>query len=48
MQAILDTLTRIPGLVWLSAGQLDGMTDSVLTQVKLCTISYRDAVDTIY
>ena len=35
MQAILDTLTRIPGLVWLSAGQLDGMTDSVLTQVTV-------------
>ena len=35
MQAILDTLTRIPGLVWLSAGQLDGMTDSVLTQVDI-------------
>merc|ERR1719410_3381627 len=31
-EAILDTLTRIPGLVWLSAGQLDGMNDSVLTQ----------------
>ena len=35
MQAILDTLTRIPGLVWLSAGQLDGMSDSVLTQVTV-------------
>ena len=38
MQAILDTLTRIPGLVWLSAGQLDGMTDSVLTQVTVYTV----------
>jgi len=30
--AILDVLTRIPTLVWLSAGQLDGMNDSVLAQ----------------
>ena len=28
-----DVLTRIPGLVWLSAGQLDGMNDNVLAQV---------------
>ena len=31
--AILDILTRIPSLAWLSAGQLDGMNDNVLTQV---------------
>jgi len=30
--AILDIITRISNLEWLSAGQLDGMTDSVLTQ----------------
>lgn len=29
---IVDILTRIPSLAWLSAGQLDGMTDGVLTQ----------------
>lgn len=29
---IVDILTRIPSLSWLSAGQLDGMTDAVLTQ----------------
>jgi len=29
---IVDILTRIPALQWLSAGQLDGMNDSVLTQ----------------
>ena len=32
--AILDALTRIPALVWLSAGQLDGMNDTVITQVR--------------
>lgn len=31
-QAIIDILTRIPSLVWLSAGQLDGMNDNVLAQ----------------
>jgi hypothetical protein len=30
--AIIDTLTRIPSLRWLSAGQLDGMNDAVITQ----------------
>jgi len=30
--AILDCITRIPALVWLSAGQLDGMNDTVITQ----------------
>jgi len=29
---IIDMLSRIPALSWLSAGQLDGMNDSVLTQ----------------
>ncbi|XP_040570921.1 uncharacterized protein FipoQ [Lepeophtheirus salmonis] len=29
---LLDVLTRIPSLRWLSAGQLDGFTDSVLKQ----------------
>jgi len=29
---IIDLLTRIPSLQWLSAGQLDGMNDVVLTQ----------------
>ena len=32
--AILDCITRIPALVWLSAGQLDGMNDTVITQVR--------------
>ena len=31
-QVILDILTRIPALTWLSAGQLDGMNDDVLNQ----------------
>lgn len=33
----MDLLTRLPGLRWLSAGQLDGMTDSVIkvTEKKL-------------
>ncbi len=26
-QVLTDVLTRIPGLTWLAAGQLDGMTD---------------------
>ena len=30
--AIIEVLTRIPTLTWLSAGQLDGMNDAVLTQ----------------
>ena len=30
--AIIEVLTRIPSLTWLSAGQLDGMNDAVLTQ----------------
>jgi len=29
---IIDILTRVPALQWLSAGQLDGMNDMVLTQ----------------
>lgn len=29
---IIDILTRVPTLQWLSAGQLDGMNDAVLTQ----------------
>merc|ERR1719458_1948583 len=29
---LVDVLSRIPALSWLSAGQLDGMNDSVLTQ----------------
>ena len=29
---ILDILTRVPALQWVSAGQLDGMNDAVLTQ----------------
>jgi len=29
---IIDILTRVPALQWLSAGQLDGMNDVVLTQ----------------
>jgi hypothetical protein len=28
-QVLSDVLTRIPGLTWLAAGQLDGMTDEV-------------------
>ena len=28
-QVLTDVLTRIPGLTWLAAGQLDGMTDEV-------------------
>ena len=31
-QIILDILTQIPALTWLSAGQLDGMNDDVLNQ----------------
>ena len=31
-QVITDVLTRTPALVWLSAGQLDGMNDDVLNQ----------------
>ena len=29
-ECLMDVLTRIPALRWLSAGQLDGMTDNVL------------------
>ena len=29
---VIEVLTRIPSLTWLSAGQLDGMNDTVLTQ----------------
>ena len=29
-ECLLDILPRIPSIRWLSAGQLDGMTDSVM------------------
>lgn len=31
---ILDILTRVPALAWLSAGQLDGMTDEVTNTIQ--------------
>ena len=31
-ECLLDVLTRIPSLSWLSAGQLDGMNDNVLSR----------------
>ena len=32
-ECLMDVLTRIPALRWLSAGQLDAMTDNVM---KVC------------
>ena len=34
-ECLMDVLTRIPALRWLSAGQLDAMTDNVM---KVCWI----------
>lgn len=35
-ECLLDILPRIPAIRWLSAGQLDGMTDSVMKVSSLC------------
>ena len=34
LQFSIVPVSRVPGLVWLSAGQLDGMNDNVLAQVR--------------
>ena len=33
-ECLLDFLPRIPAIRWLSAGQLDGMTDTVLKVIN--------------
>lgn len=37
-ECLMDILPRIPAIRWLSAGQLDGMTDAVMKVIMTATV----------